>query len=470
MAQRFTEKQAKAAQKLEKRAFGLLAPDPKLYIVDDTGHGAGQLPKSLHDRLMGNEPNKKSGIYGVDGDRVYPVDNFVIHHSVGPEFRNVDHSTIRRWYHDVGRNRMYAGYAHSGHYVEGYETFAGAHLAGHWHDGVTRSGYCVFNLFDDIWNNVAWHAGNWPINQRSIGIENCGRFNLAGLPEKALMELADFWRPQDRALGGRTFINPHRAVSQTGTACPELLGDQIDTVIDMINNPDAWNARLYPAPKPPEPAEWEKNSRDVNEVWWTKPGAQLIDIPTGGVIPNVAAYVNGSFPAGTKFDIGRRTSKGGVEYLITKSSAGIGAWRGVRVDAMTNVDPSLPPPDTRPEWEKNAQNFAEQTFYAVRSTVLIDITTGKKIEDVAAYVNGVFPKGTGFTITRKTKVGDKEYLITKSSASLNKWRGMPADDLSTEKPVDPTPVPPTPSNKEKRAVLIQDIITKANQLKELNDE
>lgn len=472
MAQLVSDKELRKMQTLERRFGGLLAPKQELYIVDEDGHGPGQLPASLDKRLRGEQPNSKSGVFGVDGDRKYPVDQFIVHHSVGPEFRNTDHSTIRRWYSNVGAGRSYAGYAHSGHFVEGYETFACAQWAGHWHDGVTRSGYCIFDLFDDPWNNVAWHAGNWPINQRGMGLENCGRFNLAGLPEKALMELADKWRPQDRALGGKTNIQPHRAVSQTGTACPELLGNQINIILDMVNNPDPWNARLYPAPAPPAPKDWEKNSRDVTEVWWTKPGAKLFDIPTNGAIPNVAAYVNGSFPANTKFDIGRRTQAHGVDWLITKSSANAGAWRGVRVSDMANVDPSLPPPDNRTEWEKNQQNFAVQKFHAKRSTVLMDIATNTKIEGVSAYVNGVFPIGTGFDITRKTKAHGIEFLITKSSAELNKWRGVPADDLSTEAPKPPEPpkppVPVEPTKQERINVLVSDIIVKANEVKELN--
>ena len=172
----------------------------------------------------------------ADGQRVYPVNQFVQHHSTGSDFTDVDHDTIAKWYSDVGRTRGYAGVAHSGHFFTPskgarYETFAQAHLAGHLHN----NRYCVFPIMDDIWNNVAWGAGNWEINQRAINIEHCGNYlNRAFLPGQSEVT-ADFWRPQDSKLGGKSYVNPHNAFS--ATACPARIKDAIPTIIQYINNP-----------------------------------------------------------------------------------------------------------------------------------------------------------------------------------------------------------------------------------------
>ena len=193
----------------------------------------------------------------ADGHRVYPVNLIVNHHSVGPEFINASPSQIRKWFSDVGRTRGYAGVAHSGHRVEGYETFAQAQYAGH----VVKNkyGYELVALMDDPFNNVAWHAGNWSVNQRSIGIEHCGNYLNKLLPDKALMCIADTFRAHDKKIGGTLNITFHRMYS--ATACPGRIAEQVKKIIDMINNPAKWNAILWPvpasAPKPtpaPTPA------------------------------------------------------------------------------------------------------------------------------------------------------------------------------------------------------------------------
>ncbi|OGY24247.1 MAG: hypothetical protein A2Y57_04140 [Candidatus Woykebacteria bacterium RBG_13_40_7b] len=187
----------------------------------------------------------------ADGNRVYPVNLLVNHHSVGPEFVNVSPSQIRRWFSDVGRTRGYAGVAHSGHFVEGYETFAQAQYAGHIVNN--KYGYELIELMDDPLNNVAWHAGNWPVNQRSIGIEHCGNYLDRFLPDKALMCIADTFRQHDKNIGGILNVTFHRMYS--ATQCPGRIAEQVAKVIDMINDPTKWNEILWPTPPPaPVPA------------------------------------------------------------------------------------------------------------------------------------------------------------------------------------------------------------------------
>lgn len=184
----------------------------------------------------------------ADGHRVYPVDYVVLHHSVGPEFGNSSDLEVQDWFDQIGRNRGYAGVAHSyhSHPQRNKETFAQAHLAlrAYTQDG-NKYGWRLTPLMQDIWNNVAWHAGNWPINQRSIGIETCGNYSDHPLPEKALMLVADYFRAHDKSIGSKLQITAHKQFS--ATACPGQIFNQREIIIDMINNADKWNQKLWPS-------------------------------------------------------------------------------------------------------------------------------------------------------------------------------------------------------------------------------
>lgn len=181
----------------------------------------------------------------ADGQRIQPVNRLVLHHSVGPDFKDVDHDTIAKWFSDIGKNRGYAGTPDSKHYYtpsngKRYMTYAQAHMAGHWHNGK----YCLFDIMEDKWNNVAWHAGNWAINQQSIGIENCGNYVGKTFTTAQRIAVADFWRPQDKKLNGATYINGHKDFS--ATACPGGIYEAIDSIVHYINNPPAPPAPVDP--------------------------------------------------------------------------------------------------------------------------------------------------------------------------------------------------------------------------------
>ena len=167
-----------------------------------------------------------------DGQRTYPVNRLILHHSVGPFFIGENPQTVSDWFNSVGRNRGYKGVAHSGHVDPrtGQETFAQAHYALH-----ESNGWKLVELIKEPFNNVAWHSGDWPMNQQSIGIEVCGNYVDKKLPPEALQVLADFWRPVDQSLGGKTFINGHRDFSPT--QCPGQIKDQIPDILNLVNNP-----------------------------------------------------------------------------------------------------------------------------------------------------------------------------------------------------------------------------------------
>lgn len=190
----------------------------------------------------------------VDGQRQYPVNIFVLHHSVGPQFANASDIEVQDWFSAVGRERGYQGGAinprHEHPSRPGQLTYAMAQFAG-LPDSSSKYNYRLIDLIKNPWANVAWHAGNWDINLISCGLENCGSFSFMVLEERQLMCIADFLRPIDEELGGTLVVLLHQEVF--ATACPGRIKEQRDTLVDMINRPDHWNARLFP-PTPPAPA------------------------------------------------------------------------------------------------------------------------------------------------------------------------------------------------------------------------
>lgn len=187
-----------------------------------------------------------------DGSRVYPVDYLVMHHSTGPDFNNVNDDVVQARFSSVGKERGYQnGAINPFHTIPGslIPSYAMAHYAlrPFTKDG-NKYGWRLTPLINEPWDNVAWHAGDWAINQRSIGIETCGNYLNQELPDAALMLVADFWRDQDQALNGKTLTWFHGQI--VATACPGKIKYQIDKLVDMQNNPAKWNAQLWP-PAPP---------------------------------------------------------------------------------------------------------------------------------------------------------------------------------------------------------------------------
>ena len=202
-----------------------------------------------------------------DNQRKGNVDYIVMHHSTGSEFINSEDIEVQDWYDRVGKGRGYKGYTRSYHQhpSRNKETFSQAQYGLHAYskDG-NKYGWRLTPLMKDVWNNVAWHAGNWSVNVRSIGIETCGNYVNKQLPEKALMLVADTFRAQDIKLGGKLQVMIHRDFKNT--ACPGKIGDQRMMIVDMLNNPSKWNAKLFPvsAPKPtPKPTPTPKKPSEV---------------------------------------------------------------------------------------------------------------------------------------------------------------------------------------------------------------
>ena len=235
----------------------------------------------------------------IDGHRIKPVDHLIMHHSVGPEFINLTDLEVQDWFDRTGAGRGYKGKSRSFHMhpSRNKETFSQAQFAlrQYTKDG-NKYGWRLTVLMKKPFENVAWHAGNWNINQRSIGIETCGNFVNKKLPNKALMLVADYFREHDKSIGGIMKVMGHRQFS--ATACPGLILDQLKTIIDMMNNPTKWNNALFPAPKPePKPEPIVKPVDPIFNGWTPKVQTfkppisfNLYNIKTGEAVKGYEAF------------------------------------------------------------------------------------------------------------------------------------------------------------------------------------
>lgn len=177
-----------------------------------------------------------------DGQRVYPVDIVVMHHAVSDPMENWEDIDVQDWFDKIGAGRGYKGINRSYHLhpSRDKETFSQAHLCLHKYnkDGNVY-GWRLTPLMRNVLDNVAWHAGNWGINQRSIGIETAGNYVNQEIDDKACMLIADTFRNHDASIGGTLKIHHHSMYS--ATACPGRIKEKTGLIVDMINFPQKYS-------------------------------------------------------------------------------------------------------------------------------------------------------------------------------------------------------------------------------------
>lgn len=215
-----------------------------------------------------------------DGDRIYPVNYWFIHHSTGPDFKNASDLEVQDWYSNIGKSRGYndgkINPRHEHPSRPGQLTYAQAQftLREYTLDG-NKYGWRLTDLIARPWANVAWAVGNWWYNQRSCSVEVCGNYLNKILPDKALMLMADFLRPIDVELGGALQVWLHQEVY--ATACPARIAEQRAKVVDMINNPKKWNDLLWP----PAPVITTKDVTDTIAIPFDKTTIEDPTLPKG---------------------------------------------------------------------------------------------------------------------------------------------------------------------------------------------
>lgn len=100
-----------------------------------------------------------------------------------------------------------------------------------------------------------------------------------------------------------------------------------------------------------------------------------------------------------------------------------------------------PPPDTRPEWLKNRSEVPGKMVYAQKDAIfVVNLNDGESPLDSRR-----FPLNQNFEVKGQTKVGNKEFWITKSSFDLTIASGILKSEVADTPYVPPVPQPiPTP--------------------------
>ena len=282
------------------------------------------------------------------------VDYLVLHHAVTPLWTEKSKAWLAQWFSDNGYARAYGSNPNNWSGLinpyTGARSYSQAHFAGQRVDGSTpdatdaerAAGYRLVPLISDPFGQITWHAGNWDINTRSIGIENLGDYRNYTLRDGDTRVIAAMWRPQDQKLGGATAVVGHREVSQLGTECPARIMEMRDTVVHYINNP----------PQPPKPAEPTWQAMEAPRRMRAKAGGTtLIEVKSGN---GVKAY-----PAGTEFDLNQKCDWNGKTYLRTPYSSTNNVGNGFDQDTLE----SLPTVEVKEE-----SKTEEVAFQSTKST------------------------------------------------------------------------------------------------------
>lgn len=284
-----------------------------------------------------------------DGQRVYPINKLIMHHAVSDLMINWDDLAVQDWFSSVGKARGYnngaiwPNHEHPGR--PGQPTYAMAHWCLHRYtaDG-NKYGWRMTELIKDSWNNVAWHAGNWPVNQQSVGVEVAGNYVAEDLDLKAFMLVADWFRGHDQAIGGALEVYGHRTFF--ATACPGNIFNKIDVLIDMINDPAKWNNILWP----PAPAP----VITVKDVTTKTAIAFMSEMVDDNAIPAGQTQLRQAGKAGEKTVVTRVTFRDGVEIQSEQISVTVVdpvneiTARGTYVEPPKVEDPRPPIDEPQP--------------------------------------------------------------------------------------------------------------------------
>lgn len=266
----------------------------------------------------------------MDATRVLPVNKLVLHHAVTPLWEDKSKAWLAQWFSDNGFVRAYGSNSNNWSGLinpyTGGRSYSQAQYAGQRVTSATpdataaekAAGYRLVPLVKDPFNWVCWHAGNWGVNQSSIGIENLGDYRNYTLRDGDCRVIADFWRAQDTKLGGATNIYLHREVSQTGTECPARIAEVRNLIVNYVNTKPTPTPQ--PTPNIKSYAAIPKTQFEFNK------DANLWDFNADSQASMKAVK---SFKKGERIDItGKAIYKTGTEYLMTAYSFGSAATTG----------------------------------------------------------------------------------------------------------------------------------------------
>ena len=415
-------------------------------------------------------------------DRITP-DAFIFHHSVTPTWEKKSKPELAQWFSDTGFNRGYGGNPSNWSGLinpyNGERSYSMAHLAGQRVDDRTpdatpeerAAGYRLVPLVDDIWNVITWNAGNYPINQRAIGLENLGDYRNMELREGDKIVIADFWRPQDQKLGGATNVYGHREVSTLGTICPANVLAARNDIVNYINNPPQPPAPApAPAPAPvveaPKAGTFERLKNDKQEAITLNLQAKLQ--PTNVYELNRSTWDELSSGIVKKLNqgdpfiaVGKYHHPLGGVYYMTDFSFGKADetgtpdhWYGINTVDL-EPQPQAPAPEPVPtpvqepapvpetpvadtpapaedtavdipvkvvpadlnKWQESYSEAGKGTYLSVQQVIIKDLAG--KYSDVTLF------RGQTVNIAGTFTKADKKYFRTTTSVKNGNWYGIP---------------------------------------------
>lgn len=320
------------------------------------------------------------------------VDKLVLHHAVTPLWTDKSKAWLAQWFSDNGFARAYrsnaANWSGLINPYTGGRSYSQAHYAGQRVDGSTpdasdaerAAGYRLVQLVADPFGQITWHAGNWAVNQSSIGIENLGDYREYTLRDGDCKVIADFWRPQDRAFGGATAVYGHLEVTLTSTACPARIMEMRDQVVEYINNPPVTTPPPVVTP-PPSTAVKLTDITNKTVVVTRDGGAELWDL-------TFAKYGDAKsvkhFNKGDKIEVSAVAEHPlGSKYYLTEYSFSKNILNGINekdvadyVEPTKPVDPPVveppvvtPPTPTKDEEQDKRLTLIEDAIKAIQATL-----------------------------------------------------------------------------------------------------
>lgn len=164
-------------------------------------------------------------------------------------------------------------------------------------------------------NFTAYHAGNYPVNQESIGIENVNssgapNWDIASETFDTLVELCRDVASRNGMLPLKVGVNlfGHKDVSKSPTYCPGKLHDRLQELADRVNSGHGGST---PAPTPspaPTPPSDDGGRVAQNGTYTAYTNMNIRRAPVDG---QVVALL----PAGSSVQYDSYIDRGGVRWI-----------------------------------------------------------------------------------------------------------------------------------------------------------
>lgn len=294
-------------------------------------------------------------------------------------------------------------------------------------------------------NDTAWCDGNWESNLRTISMEHHGDWRNGYRNQQVINNAAHLvaWLRENY---GVTRPIRHRDVSLTGTICPA------DLPVEEIWNKATEIIKQYNQPVTPPAPEWQRNRAGIPQktVYAQAAGFFLRNLND----PNQPADAR-RFPLNQDFVVAGKTTVGGQEYYITKSSMDLNLPNGLKVSEVADKPWAppvvIPPAPTTPTWADSVVDDENRTLYVLRATPLIDLENGHPVmkdgKEVWYSAGDIIENVSAHTIVSEVTYQLTEYSFGQIEAG--KWQnanGIKSSDLTTDPEACPVGTPANPSN------------------------